>query len=69
MSDVIIVGSGLAVLSFIEVLDESNHGESHLSDTYETGSRIGDREVIRRMIGKNDGLIKRYMDDDPILSG
>lgn len=42
---------------------EGDHGESHAGDTYEAGARMGDRDVIRKMIGKSHSLIKRYMDD------
>ncbi|WP_017547558.1 L-aspartate oxidase [Salinicoccus carnicancri] len=93
MYDVIVVGSGLAALSFIDALDENrtvllftkdrvddhnsrlaqggicysfhedDHGGSHMSDTYEAGSCMGDREIIRRMIEKSHGLIKSYMND------
>ena len=97
MNDVIVVGSGLAALSFIDALDENrtvllftkdrvddhnsrlaqggvcysfhedDHGESHMSDTYEAGSCMGDREIIRKMIEKSHGLIQSYLDDGMIF--
>src|SRR5699024_9851615 len=97
MYDVIVVGSGLAALSFIDALDENrkvllftkdridehnsrlaqggicysfqedDQGESHMSDTYEAGSCMGDREIIRQMIEKSHGVIQSYMDDGMIF--
>lgn len=93
MKDVIIVGTGLSALSFIDELnedkkvlvftkdkidehnsmlaqggicysfEEGDFGRCHASDTYEAGAQMGDRKIIRQIIGKSHLLIKRFIDD------
>lgn len=43
--------------------EENDAGEGHISDTYDSGVKMGDRKIIRQMIEKSHPLIKKFIDE------